>query len=176
MVVTLSERMLRILHASVVARYPEDTLPGYMSKSMIGGCMDYAMTFVYGYEPYPDAITKASALLHSIVTFHPFMDGNKRTALLATFFFLHFNGYAFTITEEAVQLTRQIAMGKIKKVGPVARWLSQHTRKSFSATFFNKLFYSRWKERELTIACITFLKQMKDLLIVFERYAHAKES
>jgi len=170
MVIALSDTMLKVLHYAVLERYPDDTLPGYMSESMIKGCMDYAMTFIYGYEPYPDIIAKASALLHSIVDFHPFMDGNKRTALLATFFFLHFNGYSFRITEEAVQLTKQIAMGKIKKVGIVVRWLSHHTRKSFIDTLFNKLFYSRMKERELTIACITMARGLSNLLSVFDRY------
>jgi len=170
MVIALSENMLKILHTAVLLRYQDNTLPGYMSESMIKGCMDYAMTFVFGYEPYPDVIAKASALLHSIITFHPFIDGNKRTALLATFFFLHFNGYSFTITEEAVQLTRQIAMGKIKKVGTVVRWLSRHTKRSLLATLLNKIFYSRWKERELTIVCITLLSGISDLLRPFERY------
>ena len=169
MVIALSESMLKILHATVLYRYPDDTLPGYMSESMIEGCMDYAMTFVYGFEPYPDIIAKASALLHSIVSFHPFLDGNKRTALLATFFFLYFNGYTFTITEEAVQLTRQIAMRKIK-VGTVVKWLSAHTRRGWRATLFNKLLYSRLEERELTIVCITALSGISELLKPFERY------
>lgn len=170
MVIALSETTLKVLHSAVVSTYPDDTLPGYMSESMVKGCMDYAMTFVYGYEPYPDVIAKASALLYSVVNFHPFMDGNKRTALLATFFFLHFNGYSFSITEEAVQLTKQIALGKIKKVGIVVRWLSRHTGRSFFATLFNKLLYSRMKERELTIACIMLLRELSSLLSVFERY------
>ena len=174
MVIALSKSMLKILHTAVLSRYPDNTLPGYMSESMIKGCMDYSMTFVFGYEPYPDIITKASALLHSIVSFHPFMDGNKRTALLATFFFLHFNGYSFTITEEAVQLTRQIALGKIKKVETVARWLSGHTKRGWLPTIFNKLFYTRWKERELTIMCITMLSGIAELLKPFERYREEK--
>jgi len=170
MVIALTDFMLKILHHAVLERYPDTTLPGYMSESMIQGCMDYAMTFVYGYEPYPDAIAKASALLYAIVNFHPFMDGNKRTALLATFFFLHFNGYSFKITEEAVQLTKQIATRKIEKVGTVVGWLSHHTRKSFRDTFFHKLFYSRFEERELTIACITMARGISNLLGVFDRY------
>jgi len=174
MVIALSEDILKILHNAVCSRYPDDTLPGYMLESMVKGCMDYAMTFVYGYEPYPDVIAKASALLYSIVSFHPFMDGNKRTALLATFFFLHFNGYSFTITEDAVQLTRKIAMEKTKKIGPVIRWLSSHTRRSFLDVLLYKLFYSRWKERELTIACIMFLGGISDLLSVFEQYEREK--
>jgi len=170
MVIALSETMLKILHSAVLRRYPDDTLPGYMSESMIKGCMDYAMTFVFGYEPYPDVIAKASALLHSIITFHPFMDGNKRTALLATFFFLYFNGYSFTITEEAVQFTREIALGKIKEVGTVASWLSKHARRNWLMTFTSKLFFSKLEERELAIFCITMLRQIAILLEPFEKF------
>jgi len=172
MVVALSAIMLKILHMAVLHRYPDNTVPGYMSEGMVEGCMDYAMTFVFGYEPFPDIITKASALLHSIITFHPFVDGNKRTALLATFFFLYFNGYSFTITEDAIQFTRSIALGKIKRVEVVAQWLSKNSARSLSGTLFHKLFFSRWKERELTVFCITMLRQISDLLRPFEQKYH----
>jgi len=175
MVIALSENMLKILHQAVLRRYPEDTLPGYMSEGMIEGCMDYAMTCVFGYEPFPDVIAKASALLHSIITFHPFMDGNKRTALLATFFFLYFNGYSFTITEEAVQVTRQIAMGKIKEIETVALWLSKNARRNLFTSLTYALFFSRWKEREFTIFCQSMLRQMSFLLEPFERFAKKKK-
>ena len=173
MVITLSEGMLKTLHSAVLRRYPKDTLPGYMSESMILGCMDFAMTYVYGYEPYPDVISKAGALLHSIVTFHPFMDGNKRTALLATYFFLHFNGYVFRVTEEAVQFTRQIASGDVKEVRTVVKWLFRHATRHWITVLFHKLFYSRFEERELTIMCITMLREISDLLKPFERYKKA---
>ena len=46
-----------------------------------------------GADAYPDLVTKAAALLHSLVLNHPFVDGNKRTAVLATLVFLDLNGY-----------------------------------------------------------------------------------
>ena len=46
-----------------------------------------------GTDAYPDLVTKAAALLHSLVLNHPFVDGNKRTAVLATLVFLDLNGY-----------------------------------------------------------------------------------
>jgi len=48
----------------------------------------------FGADAYPDLATKAAALLHSLVLNHPFVDGNKRTAVLATLIFLDLNGYA----------------------------------------------------------------------------------
>lgn len=34
-------------------------------------------------ELFPDLEAKVAALIHSIIAFHPFVDGNKRTALVA---------------------------------------------------------------------------------------------
>ncbi len=42
---------------------------------------------VMGQDAYPDLITKAAALLHSLARNHPFVDGNKRLAWLATYVF-----------------------------------------------------------------------------------------
>ena len=47
----------------------------------------------FGADAYPNLVTKAAALLHSLVLNHPFVDGNKRTAILATLVFLDLNGY-----------------------------------------------------------------------------------
>ena len=47
----------------------------------------------FGADAYPDLAAKAAALLHSLVLNHPFIDGNKRTAVLATLVFLDLNGY-----------------------------------------------------------------------------------
>ena len=176
MVISLSERVLKLLHQAVVEKYPKKTVSGYMLESMIKGSMDYAMTEVYGYKPYPDVITKASVLLHSIITFHPFTDGNKRTALLATYFFLHFNGYTFRITEEAIQLTKQIASREVKEMKYVIKWLAKHTRRGFFETLMNKLFYSELGEREMAMVCITMLGGISGLLRPFERYQKKREN
>jgi death-on-curing protein len=47
-----------------------------------------------GLDAYPDVVSKAAALLHSLVMNHAFVDGNKRTAVLATIVFLDLNGWA----------------------------------------------------------------------------------
>lgn len=167
--------MIKVFHNAILQNYP-DTLPGYMSESMIQGCMDYAMTDVYGHQPYPDVITKSAALLYAIITFHPFIDGNKRTALLSTFFMLYFNGYFFAITEEAVQFTKQIAERKIQKVEIVAQWLLRHAKKNLIGALISRLLISRMKERERTVFCVTMLRQISDLLEPFERYYRAKKA
>ncbi|MEU0486502.1 type II toxin-antitoxin system death-on-curing family toxin, partial [Streptosporangium sp. NPDC006013] len=46
---------------------------------------------MFGQEAYPDLFTKAAALLHSLAANHPFVDGNKRVAWVATVVFLAWN-------------------------------------------------------------------------------------
>jgi len=41
----------------------------------------------FGADAYQDVHSKAAALLHSLVNNHPFIDGNKRTAVLAMIVF-----------------------------------------------------------------------------------------
>lgn len=45
-----------------------------------------------GAEAYPSDGEKAAALLHSIATHHPLLDGNKRMALLSAVVFLDLHG------------------------------------------------------------------------------------
>ncbi|HFD38582.1 MAG TPA: type II toxin-antitoxin system death-on-curing family toxin, partial [Anaerolineae bacterium] len=47
----------------------------------------------FGLDAYPDLVSKAAALLHSLVMNHAFVDGNKRTAVLATLVFVDLNGH-----------------------------------------------------------------------------------
>ena len=46
----------------------------------------------FGDDAYPDLLTKAAALLHSVVKNHPLVDGNKRLGWLACAVFLDING------------------------------------------------------------------------------------
>lgn len=46
---------------------------------------------------YDDVISEAAALWESLSQNHPFVDGNKRTAMTATFVFLALNGYNVSV-------------------------------------------------------------------------------
>jgi death-on-curing protein len=77
---------------------------------------------------YPSLVEKAAALAYSLVSNHPFVDGNKRVAHAAMEVFLVLNGYEVecpTEEEEAVWL--RLAAGKQSRAELVA-WLSGHVR------------------------------------------------
>ena len=69
---------------------------------------------IFGEEPYPDLETKAAAAVHSIVTGHALVDGNKRLGWLATAVFLEINGasVATASNDDVVDLVMSVATGE----------------------------------------------------------------
>lgn len=79
-------------------------------------------------EFYGTVSEKAAALLHSLLDNHPFVDGNKRTAITSAGLFLEYNGRAFTATnEELEQFTRSVVTDD-PTVDETARWIRAHSR------------------------------------------------
>jgi death on curing protein len=85
-------------------------------------------TSVLGQDAYPDLLTKAAALLHSLARNHPLVDGNKRLAWLATYVFCAKNGVELDAQDDpAYDLVVAVASGSIDDVGEIARILGSFT-------------------------------------------------
>lgn len=75
----------------------------------------------------PDVVTLAAAYGFGIVRNHPFVDGNKRTGLIATELFLELNGMTLLADDEACVLTfLALADGSLSEADLVA-WLRTHS-------------------------------------------------
>ncbi|MGD9997966.1 MAG: type II toxin-antitoxin system death-on-curing family toxin [Ilumatobacteraceae bacterium] len=66
--------------------------PPIRDVGLLGSAAARPQTTVFGQDAYPNLVTKAAALLQSIVNNHPLVDGNKRLGWLATAVFLELNG------------------------------------------------------------------------------------
>lgn len=68
----------------------------------------------FGEDAYGDVWEKAAALLHSIVTNHPLLDGSKRLGWLATAVFLLLNGVPAdrARNDDVVELVVAVAEGR----------------------------------------------------------------
>jgi death-on-curing protein len=74
----------------------------------------------------PTTADLAAAYGFGIVRNHPFVDGNKRTGLLAIVTFLGLNDVRFAADEaEAVVVIRGLAAGEIAEAG-LARWIADN--------------------------------------------------
>jgi death-on-curing protein len=66
--------------------------PPIRDIGLLGSAAARPQTTAFGEDAYPDLLTKAAALLQSIVNNHALVDGNKRLGWLATAVFLELNG------------------------------------------------------------------------------------
>ena len=81
----------------------------------------------FGEDAYPTLPAKAAALFHSLARNHAFVDGNKRTATIATIIFLEHNGYDLEWNnEEALQFIVTSATGQ-HDIEQIAHWISTHS-------------------------------------------------
>lgn len=75
-----------------------------------------------------DLIRKATTLLVGILTSHPFVDGNKRTALESMKLFLYLNGKEFVAKEDDIwNRVHEISEGKLK-FEEVLNWIKDNVK------------------------------------------------
>lgn len=80
-------------------------------------------------EAYPTPFAKAAALLESLAVNHPFVDGNKRIALVLALYLLEEMGYQLTPetdNDSRHQMVVAVASGELRHEG-ITEWLRQHT-------------------------------------------------
>ena len=76
---------------------------------------------VYGEDAYPDLHAKAAAMLHSIVTGHALIDGNKRLGWVVVRLFYRLNDTDLRVpVDDAFDLVAAIADGTIRDVPEIA--------------------------------------------------------
>ncbi|MFC6286212.1 type II toxin-antitoxin system death-on-curing family toxin [Nocardioides sp. GCM10027113] len=81
---------------------------------------------VFGEDAYVGLSAKAAALLHSLVTSHPLVDGNKRLGAAGMLLFYDLNGYDITATDdELFDLIVAVADGSLRDVAEIAARLRQ---------------------------------------------------
>ena len=84
---------------------------------------------VLGQDAYPQLLDKAAALLHSLASNHPLVDGNKRLAWLATYVFCAKNGVELDPDDDdAYDLVVAVASGALSDVEAIAARLAAFVR------------------------------------------------
>jgi death-on-curing protein len=81
---------------------------------------------VFGEDLYPNIVDKAAAVIRGIIADHPFVDGNKRTAMLAGLTLLEINGIHFTAKPGEIEdFAVKVAVDKLD-VPAIMSWLHAH--------------------------------------------------
>lgn len=79
-----------------------------------------------GVELYPDLFAKAASLFESLIRSHPFVDGNKRTAVAAAGLLLLRNGFRLAASQDDLYaFTMRMATGTAGQT-EARQWLADH--------------------------------------------------
>ncbi|GAA2762817.1 type II toxin-antitoxin system death-on-curing family toxin [Streptomyces paradoxus] len=111
------DEVTAIAEVAFGGRPPEARAPGLLASAV-----HRPRARMFGTAAYDDLYEQAAALLHALAANHPLVDGNKRTAWLATAAFLALNGVdlAGADKDTAYALVVDVASGAEAEVEGIA--------------------------------------------------------
>ena len=122
---TLSAEAIKRLHDIAIREY--GGTPGVLHEDLLLSAANRPDSGWGDSEFFPTLYDKAAALAEAIINFHVFVDGNKRTALLAASAMLQLNGMCLDAPhEEEVRMMLDIEAGEVS-IPELAEWLKQRS-------------------------------------------------
>ena len=80
-----------------------------------------------GKDLYSSIFEKAAAYAHSLILNHPFVDANKRTAIVSALTFLEINGYTVSMSQKAIIDGCLKIESKKWNIRQISIWLKTHS-------------------------------------------------
>lgn len=116
----VTRRMVEAMHQESLERFGGS--PGIRDEALLESALARPQN-IFAYEPEADLFRLAAAYCAGIVKNHPFIDGNKRSGILAANAFLRLNGIAFSPDEPLiVTMVAGLAAGEVSEEA-VCEWL-----------------------------------------------------
>ena len=110
------------IHSEAMAQFGGSE--GLRDRALLESAIAAPQASFGGASPFSDAVDVAAAYLFYLCSNHPFIDGNKRTALGACLIFLRLNGFTLAPdSEDWENLTIAVAAGKMTRADATARLL-----------------------------------------------------
>lgn len=123
----LTPQQVLAVHDQMVKRFGGSH--GVRDLGLIESAVGRPQATFDGNDLYENIFDKAGALLQSLLKNHPFVDGNKRTALTSAGIFLKINGYILkNYHEEEVEFAVSVD-NKHLSVEEISSWLKSHSKK-----------------------------------------------
>lgn len=102
---------------------------GVRDLNLLRSLDDLPKQAVYGKELYPTLFDKAAVYVRNVIHSHPFIDGNKRTAMAAADVFLQLNGRRINVRKGGVEKFALDIIAKRLDLEAISAWLKKHSRK-----------------------------------------------
>ncbi|MBA3551071.1 type II toxin-antitoxin system death-on-curing family toxin [Patescibacteria group bacterium] len=124
----LTISQLLLIHSIII----DETTGGHgvHKPNILSGIILAPQQAVFGKGLYPTIFLKAALYARDIAMNHPFMDGNKRTAMVAALVFIENNGYVFEAEKGEIEhFALQIVIKKLS-IEDIATWFEIHSKAS----------------------------------------------
>ncbi len=79
----------------------------------------------FGRDLYPNLFLKAAVYVRTIMFSHPFVDGNKRTAMTSAAIFLELNGYRISTVKGEIESFAVSVVVAHKSLEEISEWLRE---------------------------------------------------
>ena len=144
--IKFTAKQIVILHEVVKSMYPGGVTGGRVNRSMLASIAERPFRSVYGHAHYDTIFKQAACLMEGIIRFHPFPDGNKRTALLVTHIFMALNKNYMVMPLDVVRFMVDVAQNDARTdeavdelINRMAEWLKKRTATDYDE--YNDLAY-----------------------------------
>ncbi len=95
---------------------------------LLEGCLARPKTTLFGDEAYPSLSDKAAALMHSVATTQPLIDGNKRTSWALMITFLAVNGFdVVSNPDDGFSFVLSVATDSLE-VSAISQWIASRMK------------------------------------------------
>ena len=101
---------------------------GIRDQGAVASLEDLPRQSAFGNELYPTLFLKAAVYVRNIIFSHPFIDGNKRTALSAAAVFLELNGRRIIVEEGEIEKFALSIIAQKMDLQNIAEWLEKHSK------------------------------------------------
>lgn len=121
----LSTKQVLFIHDRMIKRFGGSS--GIRDLGLIESAVARPKATFDRQELYGNIFDKAAALLQSLLKNHPFVDGNKRTALTSAGSFLKLNGYSLMNShKDEIEFGIAVDNGHLP-LDQISKWLKDHS-------------------------------------------------
>lgn len=122
--IRLTEQQVLSIHSMMIKA--TGGLDGIRDKGLLDSALNAPFQTFDSKDLYSSLLSKAAVMCRSIISNHPFVDGNKRTGIHTMLVFLELNGIIPEYSQsELIELGLGVAAGQLS-YDDILNWLVEH--------------------------------------------------
>lgn len=124
--IRLTEQQVLAVHSRMIEMTGGSD--GVRDRSLLDSALNAPFQTFDGKEIYPALLSKAAVMCRSIISNHPFVDGNKRLGIHVMLIFLKLNGIELQYSQnELIKLGLGVASSNLSS-DDILKWLIEHAK------------------------------------------------